>query len=82
MIRPNFVTDMTEKMKIAADEAAKREDAADAPLDLFGRHRMKANLMNRVMRALRDCPDDEMRLEMLKELSSMTKLIGALDAAL
>ena len=82
MIRPNFVTDISEKTKIAADEAVNRDDAAAALPDLFDRHRLKVNLMNRVMRALRDCPDDEMRLEMLKELSSMTKLIGALDAAL
>ena len=50
------------------------------PLDIFDRQRIKTNLMGRVMRALRDCPDDAMRLEMLKELSSMTRLIGALDA--
>ena len=50
-------------------------------LDIFDRQRIKTNLMNRVMRALRDCPDDAMRLEMLTELASMTKLIGALDGA-
>ena len=54
--------------------------ATSSALDMFARHRLKVNLMNRVLRALRDCPDDEMRLEMLKEIGSMTRLIGALDA--
>ena len=59
--------------------AKQNDEPVKDSLDIFDRQRLKTTLMNRVMRALRDCPDDAMRIEMLKEISSMTKLIGALD---
>ena len=46
-------------------------------ISIFERHRIKYALVNRMFRALKDAPDDAMRNEMIAEVSSLTKLIGA-----
>lgn len=50
-------------------------DKPNPPLDLFERHKLKAALTNRIMRALKDAHDDEMRKAILAEVSQMNELM-------
>ena len=47
------------------------------PPDMFLRQRLKTNLMNRVMRALKEASDDDMRRDIIAEVAALHKLIGA-----
>jgi len=43
------------------------------PLSIFDRHSAKTNLMNRIMRALKDAPDDETRQALIDEVAAFNK---------
>lgn len=45
-------------------------------LDIFERYKLQAGLKNRIMRALKDAADDEMRKAILAEVSSLNALIN------
>ena len=47
------------------------------PMSIFDRHTKKSALVNRVFRALKDATDDDMRRDIIREVSSLAGLIGA-----
>lgn len=48
---------------------------AKRKVDLFARNRQKNVLMNRIVRALNDAVDDEMRKSLIREVADLFKLI-------
>lgn len=52
--------------------AKETETAATEPAkpDIFARHSIKTTLLNRIMRALKDAPDDEMRRQIIQEVAA------------
>ena len=48
---------------------------AEAKMSMFERVKLKNNLIGRVMRALKDAPDDDMRLQIIQEVASLAILV-------
>lgn len=47
------------------------------PLTIFERHKIKSALTNRIMRALKEAADDDMRKAILADVSQMNALMQA-----
>lgn len=57
--------------------ATKPEPQADKPQTIFDLHRIKSALINRVMRALKDAPTDEMRKAIIAEVADLNRQFTA-----
>lgn len=53
--------------------ATKPEEPSKPP-DIFERVKIKTALTNRIMRALKDATDDDMRKQIIEEVAALSKL--------
>lgn len=55
--------------------ASKPETTPSEPLSMFERVKLKNKLVGRVMRALKDAPDDDLRLQIINEVAALAALV-------